>query len=67
MFLFKLVLRLCSSALDIDGSGCSTTIDGNCELVRFTNARSSSGLRKLKLNLRILRTNNILKIFVLIN
>jgi hypothetical protein len=52
--LFKLVLRLCST-LEIDGSGCSITIDGNCVLLLGTKARSSSGLRKLKLNFRILR------------
>lgn len=44
--------------LATDGSNCSITIEGNCGALGGTKARSSSGLRKLKLNLRILNQRN---------
>ncbi len=62
LLLFKLVRRLCCSLFDADGSGCSITIAGNC-CCKLTKARSSSGLKKVKLNLRILiktKKHNIL-------
>jgi hypothetical protein len=59
----ELFRRCCSfSSFDIAVviSGCSITIDGNCwfiveSFVVFRNGRSSSGARKFKLNLRILK------------
>lgn len=54
----RLFLRLDCSILAIDGSNCSMTIEGNCGTLGGTKARSSSGLRKLKLNLRILNKRN---------
>lgn len=57
LLLSTLFFRLDCSPLTTDGSNCSMTIEGNWGAAVATNARSSSGLRKLKLNLRILNEN----------
>lgn len=75
-FVGELVRRHCSLLsfdIVIVVSGCSITIAGNCWLFEFIgdsfgefiNGRSSSGPRKFKLNLRILkRKMNILVFFL---